>query len=54
VTESGVAESGSQNAGVVAEQLRAWNAMCVSEVIEFHGETTIVVPRELLRATAEY
>ena len=26
----------------------------MSEVIEFHGETTIVVPRELLRATAEY
>jgi len=49
-----VAESGSQNASVVAEQLRAWNANCVSEVIEFHGETTIVVPRELLRATAEY
>src|SRR5258706_2892375 len=49
-----VAESGSQNASVVPEQLRAWNANCVSEVIEFHGETTIVVPRELLRATADY
>jgi len=49
-----VSESGGKNAGVVTEQLRAWNANAVSEVIEFHGETTIVVPRELLRITAEY
>jgi NADH-quinone oxidoreductase subunit C len=49
-----VAESGGQNANVVAEQLRGWNANAVSEVIEFHGETTIVVPKELLRETAEY
>jgi NADH-quinone oxidoreductase subunit C len=49
-----VSESGGQNARVVAEQLRQWNASAVSEVIEFHGETTIVVPRELLRAAAEY
>ena len=39
-----MAESGGQNANVVAEQLRGWNANAVSEVIEFHGETTIVVP----------
>ncbi len=49
-----MAESGGQNAGVVVERLRAWNAGAVSEVIEFRGETTIVVPRELLRATAEF
>jgi NADH-quinone oxidoreductase subunit C len=49
-----VAESGGQSANVVAEQLRGWNANAVSEVIEFHGETTIVVPREHLRAAAEY
>jgi len=49
-----VAESGSKNADVVAERLRAWNANSVAEVIEFHGETTLVVPRELLRATAEF
>jgi NADH-quinone oxidoreductase subunit C len=49
-----VAESSSQNASVVVERLRAWNAGAVLEVIEFHGETTIVVPRELLRATAEF
>ncbi|HEY6126918.1 MAG TPA: NADH-quinone oxidoreductase subunit C [Candidatus Acidoferrum sp.] len=49
-----MAESDGQNADIVAEQLRAWNAKSVSEVIEFRGETTLVVPRELLRATAEY
>jgi NADH-quinone oxidoreductase subunit C len=48
-----VTESSSQNANVVAEQLRAWNAKAVAEVIQFRDETTIVVPRELLRATAE-
>ena len=49
-----MAESGSQNADVVAERLRGWNAKSVAEVIEFHGETTLLVPRELLRATAEF
>jgi NADH-quinone oxidoreductase subunit C len=48
-----VTESSSKNANVVAECLRSWNAKAVAEVIEFRGETTIVVPRELLRATAE-
>ena len=48
-----VTESSSQNANVVAECLRSWNPKAVMEVIEFRGETTIVVPRELLRATAE-
>ncbi len=48
-----VAESSRQNANVVAECLRSWNPKAVAEVIEFRGETTIVVPRELLRATAE-
>ena len=41
------------NASVVVEQLRAWNAQVVSQVIEHRGETTVVVPRELLRATAQ-
>ena len=49
-----MAESGSQNADVVAEHLRKWNAKSVAEVIEFHGETTLLVPRELLRAAAEF
>ena len=47
-----VTESPSQNASVVAEHLRSWNAAAVAEVIEHRGETTIVVPRELLRGTA--
>jgi NADH-quinone oxidoreductase subunit C len=50
-----VSESGEQNAtSVIVEKLRGWNAKAVSEVIEFHGETTVVVPRELLRAAAQY
>ena len=48
-----VTESSSQNSNVVAECLRSWNPKAVVEVIEFRGETTIVVPRELLRAAAE-
>lgn len=46
-------EPSSQSANVVTECLRSWNPQAVAEVIEFRGETTIVVPRELLRATAE-
>jgi len=48
-----VTESSSQNANVVAERLRSWNPNAVAEVITFRGQTTIVVPRELLRAAAE-
>lgn len=40
------------NADVVVEALRTWNAQAVTQVLEQRGETTIVVPRELLRATA--
>jgi NADH-quinone oxidoreductase subunit C len=49
-----VTVTSSQNANVVAELLRSWNPKAVAEVLEFRGETTIVVPRELLRATAEH
>ena len=48
-----VTESSSQSTNVVAECLRSWNPKAVVEVIDLRGETTIVVPRELLRATAE-
>jgi NADH-quinone oxidoreductase subunit C len=48
-----VTDNASQNANVVVEHLRAWNPQAAAEVIEFRGETTIVVPGELLRATAE-
>ena len=48
-----VTDSTSQSANVVVEHLRAWNPRAVAEVIQFRGETTIVVPRELLRGAAE-
>jgi len=48
-----VTESSSQSANVVAEHLRSWNSKAVAEVIEFRGDTTIVIPREFLRAAAE-
>jgi len=48
-----VTESPSQKDSVVAEHLRSWNAKAVAEVLEFRGETTIVVPREFLRGAAE-
>jgi NADH-quinone oxidoreductase subunit C len=41
-------------ANVVIEQLRNWNAGAVSQVIDYQGQTTIVVPKELLRATAQH
>ena len=41
------------DANVVVEQLRSWNSQAVAHVVEYRGETTIVVPRELLRAAAE-
>jgi len=47
-----VTQLANRNAGVVVEQLRAWNAQAIAQVVEYRGETTIVVPRELLRATA--
>lgn len=40
------------NANVVVERLRGWNAQAVSQVLEYRGETTIVVPHGLLRAAA--
>ena len=48
-----MAENVNQNANAVAQHLRAWNPKAVEEVIEFHGETTIVVPHTLLRAVAQ-
>ena len=48
-----MAESGKQNTNVVVERLRKWSPNAISEVIEFRGETTIVVPRNVLRDVAE-
>ena len=46
-------ENASQDSNIVVEHLREWNPKAVTQVIEFRGETTIVVPRELLRGAAE-
>jgi NADH-quinone oxidoreductase subunit C len=48
-----VTQLANSNASVVIERLRAWNPLAVSQVIEYRGETTIVVPKDLLRATAQ-
>jgi len=48
-----VTESSSQKAIVVVECLRSWSQQAVEEVIELRGETTVVVPRNLLRGAAE-
>jgi len=39
---------------LVVHQLKAWDAQAVTEVIEFRGETTVVVPREHLMRAAAY
>ena len=44
--------NGNQNANVVIERLRAWNPGAISEIIEFRGETTVVLPRNMLRDAA--
>jgi len=47
-----VSEQASPNANAVAEQVRSWNSRAVTSVVEYRGETTLVVPPELLRETA--
>jgi NADH-quinone oxidoreductase subunit C len=48
-----VTQLANADANVVVEQLRSWNSQAVAQVVEYRGETTIVVPRELLRAAAQ-
>jgi len=48
-----VTQPANTGAQVVVEHLRSWNPQAISQVIEYRGETTIVVPKELLRATAQ-
>jgi len=38
----------------VVQKLREWDPQAVAEVIEFRGETTVVVPKEHLKRAAEY
>ena len=49
-----MSELSNANAKVVGEHIRTWNANAVAEIIEHRGEITIVVPKELLCATAKY
>jgi NADH-quinone oxidoreductase subunit C len=48
-----VTENTTQDTNVVAAHVRAWNPNAIEEVIEFHGETTLVLARKVLRAVAE-
>jgi NADH-quinone oxidoreductase subunit C len=43
-----------ENKNPVVRKLREWDAQAVAEVVEFRGETTVVVPCEHLRRAAEY
>jgi NADH-quinone oxidoreductase subunit C len=49
-----VSQLANANPKVVGERLRAWNAQSVAEIIEYRGEITIVIPKNLLRAAAKY
>jgi NADH-quinone oxidoreductase subunit C len=49
-----VPASGSATGLAIAERLRAWDAAAVSEVIEFRGEVTLVVPRDHLRRVCTF
>jgi NADH-quinone oxidoreductase subunit C len=48
-----VTEKISQSSNPAVEVLRAWSTNAIEEIIEFRGETTLVVPRKVLRALAE-
>jgi NADH-quinone oxidoreductase subunit C len=48
-----VTQLANATASLVVEQLRAWNPQAVTQVIEYRGETTIVVPHHLLLPTAQ-
>lgn len=47
-------ENGGGKTSSVVDLLRAWNPNAIEEVIEFRGETTIVLPRKILFAAAEH
>ncbi len=41
------------NASVVIDRLRGWNPDSIAQIIEYRGETTIVVPHKLLLSVAK-
>ena len=45
--------SDSQNTNAVVAALRSWSTNAIEDVIEFRGETTVVVARKNLRSVAE-
>lgn len=47
-------ESKVEGESAAARKLQDWDPQAVAEVIEFRGETTVVIPREHLRRTAEF
>jgi len=47
-------ESQEADKNPVVQRLRQWDAEVVSEVIEFRGETTVVVPREQLQRVSAH
>jgi NADH-quinone oxidoreductase subunit C len=47
-----VTEKGSHSSNPAVEVLRAWSANAIEEVLEFRGETTLVIPRKVLLPVA--
>ena len=46
-------DRGGQTTNPVVAKLRSWSVNAIEEVIEYRGDTTIVVPRKVLRSVAE-
>jgi NADH-quinone oxidoreductase subunit C len=49
-----IVEPQEENKNPVVRKLREWDAQAVGEVLEFRGETTVLVSREHLRRASEY
>jgi len=47
-------ESETTDKSPAVQKLKEWDAQTITEVIEFRGETTVVVPRDHLRRASEY
>ncbi|MFY9688472.1 MAG: NADH-quinone oxidoreductase subunit C [Candidatus Acidiferrales bacterium] len=47
-------ERGQKEEAPAVSKLRLWDTNSVAEVLEFRGETTIVVPREHIRRACEF
>jgi NADH-quinone oxidoreductase subunit C len=47
-------ESKAEEKSAVVRKLKEWDPQAVTEVIEFRGETTVVIPQERLRRATEF